>query len=92
MKTTLLDHLSLGPYKESVTSVQIQMPFHAVGRSFRAAHMLLILYVLHYSLFPDFTLYLQLAENSISFCEHVIYMVQISKDPVPLIIECASLS
>ena len=35
MKTTLLDHLSLGPYKESVTSVQIQMPFHAVGRSFR---------------------------------------------------------
>ena len=32
MKTTLLDHLSLGPYKESVTSVQIQMPFHAVGR------------------------------------------------------------
>ena len=35
MKTTLLDHLSLRPYKESVTSVQIQMPFHAVGRSFR---------------------------------------------------------
>ena len=35
MKTTLLDHLSLGPYKESVTSVQIQMLFHAVGRSFR---------------------------------------------------------
>ena len=26
------NHLSLGPYKESVTSVQIQMPFHAVGR------------------------------------------------------------
>ena len=35
MKTTLLDHLSLGPNKDSVTSVQIQMPFHAVGRSFR---------------------------------------------------------
>ena len=35
MKTTLLEHLSLGPYKESVASVQIQMPFHAVGRSFR---------------------------------------------------------
>ena len=31
MKTTLLDHLSLGPYKESVTIVQIQMPFHTVG-------------------------------------------------------------
>ena len=29
------DMLSLGPYKESVTSDQIQMPFHAVGRSFR---------------------------------------------------------
>ena len=43
MKTTLLDHLSLGPYKESVTSVQIQIPFHAVGRSFRpsGAHTLL---------------------------------------------------
>ena len=35
MKTTLLDRLSLGPYKESVTIVQIQMPFYAVGRSFR---------------------------------------------------------
>ena len=35
MKTTLIAHLSLGPYKESVKSVQIQMPFHAVGRSFR---------------------------------------------------------
>ena len=41
---TLLDHLSLGPYKESVTSVQIQMPFHAVGppSALRAAHMLLV--------------------------------------------------
>ena len=29
MKTTLLDHLSLGPYKESVTT--FKMPFHAVG-------------------------------------------------------------
>ena len=35
MKTTVLDHLSLGQYKESVTSVQIQRPFHAVGCSFR---------------------------------------------------------
>ena len=35
MKTTLMAHLSLAPYKESVTIVQIQMPFHAVGRSFR---------------------------------------------------------
>ena len=39
-------HLSLGPYKESVKSVQIQVPFHAVMRSWtllRAAHMLLVL-------------------------------------------------
>ena len=35
MKTTLLDHLSLGPYKESVTIIQIQMPLYVVGRSFR---------------------------------------------------------
>ena len=35
MKTTLSPHLRLGPYKGSVNSVQNQMPFHAVGRSFR---------------------------------------------------------
>ena len=35
MKTTRMAHLSLAPYKEIVTVVQIQMPFHAVGRSFR---------------------------------------------------------
>ena len=34
MKTTLMAHLSLGPYKESVNIVQIQMPFPSVGRSF----------------------------------------------------------
>ena len=32
---TLMVHLSLGPYKESVKRVHIQMQFHAVGRSFR---------------------------------------------------------
>ena len=39
MKTTLMAHLSLAPYKESVKSVQIQMLYHAVmrvGRSFRS--------------------------------------------------------
>ena len=49
MKTTLMAHLSLAPYKESVTIVQIQMPFYAVMRSWtpsalRAAHMLLSVY------------------------------------------------
>ena len=34
MKTALLDHLSLGPYKGSVRIVEIQMPFHTVGHSF----------------------------------------------------------
>ena len=33
MKTTLMAHLSLAPYKESVTIVQIQMPFYAAMRS-----------------------------------------------------------
>ena len=28
-------HLRISPYKGSVATVQIQMPFHAVGRSFR---------------------------------------------------------
>ena len=35
MKTTLTPHLRISPYKGSVATVQIQMPFHAVGRSFR---------------------------------------------------------
>ena len=34
MITTLMPHLRIGPYKEGVTIDQIQMPFHAVGRSF----------------------------------------------------------
>ena len=42
MKTTLLEHLSLGPYKESVASVQIQMPQLDAPSALRAAHMLLI--------------------------------------------------
>ena len=44
MKTTLTPHLRISPYKESVATVQIQMPFHAVGRSsaLRAAHKLLV--------------------------------------------------
>ena len=37
MKATLLDHVSLGPYKESLTIVQIQMLFHAVGHSFHSS-------------------------------------------------------
>ena len=39
MKTTLLDHLNLGPYKESVTSVQLDAP-----SALPAAHMLLVGY------------------------------------------------
>ena len=35
MKTTLTPHLRISPYKGSVAIVQIQMSFHAVGRSFR---------------------------------------------------------
>ena len=35
MKTTPTPHLRISPYKGSVATVQIQMPFHAVGRSFR---------------------------------------------------------
>ena len=35
MKTTLTPHLRISPYKGSIATVQIQMPFHAVGRSFR---------------------------------------------------------
>ena len=37
MKTTLTSHWRISPYmyKGSVATVQIQMPFHAVGRSFR---------------------------------------------------------
>ena len=35
MKTTLTPHLRISPYKGSVATVQIQIPFHAVGRSFR---------------------------------------------------------
>ena len=34
MITTLMPHLRIGPYKEGVLIAQIQMPFHAVGRSF----------------------------------------------------------
>ena len=37
MITTLMPHLSIGPYKEGVLIVQIQMPFYPivqVGRSF----------------------------------------------------------
>ena len=34
MKTTLTPHLRISPYKGSVMTVHIQMPFHAVGRSF----------------------------------------------------------
>ena len=33
MKTTLTPHLRISPYKGSVATVQIQMPFHAIVRS-----------------------------------------------------------
>ena len=44
MITTLMPHLRIGPYKEGVLIAQIQMPFHAVGRSF--PYELLIIYIL----------------------------------------------
>ena len=44
MITTLMPHLRIGPYKEGVTIDQIQMPFHAVGRSF-PYELLVIMYV-----------------------------------------------
>ena len=34
MKTTLMPHMRINPYKGSVVTVQIQILFHAVGRSF----------------------------------------------------------
>ena len=34
MITTLMPYLRIGPYKEGVIIDQIQMPFHAIGRSF----------------------------------------------------------
>ena len=43
MITTLMPHLRIGPYKEGVTIDQIQMPFHAVGRSF--CYELLVIYI-----------------------------------------------
>ena len=43
MITTLMPHLRIGPYKEGVLIAQIQMPFHAVGRSF--PYELLIIYI-----------------------------------------------
>ena len=36
MKTTLTPQCRISPYKGSVATVQIQMPLHAVGRSFSA--------------------------------------------------------
>ena len=46
MKTTLTPHLRISPYKGSVATVQIQMPFHAIAPSaLRAAHKLLIIYI-----------------------------------------------
>ena len=43
MITTLMPHLRIGPYKEGVLIAQIQMPFHAVGRSF--PYELLVVYI-----------------------------------------------
>ena len=50
MITTLMPHLRIGPYKEGVLIAQIQMPFHAVGRSF--PYELLILYIYIYYIVP----------------------------------------
>ena len=46
MIATLMPHLRICPYKEGVTIDQIQMPFHAVGRSF--SYELLLLYIVFY--------------------------------------------
>ena len=43
MITTLMPHLRIGPYNEGVTIDQIQIPFHAVGRSF--SYELLVIYI-----------------------------------------------
>ena len=63
MKTTLMAHLSLGPYKESVQIVQIQMPFHTVGldapSALRVAHMFL-LRIIYYKVYVCQTLYCKL--------------------------------
>ena len=48
MITTLMPHLRIGPYKEGVIIDQIQMPFHAVGRSF-PYELLIILYIYIYN-------------------------------------------
>ena len=45
MITTLMPHLRIGPYKEGVIIDQIQMPFHAVERSF--PYELLVLVRVH---------------------------------------------
>ena len=44
MITTLMPHLRIGPYKEGVLIAQIQMPFHAVGRSFPYELLVHIIY------------------------------------------------
>ena len=58
MITTLMPHLRIGPYKEGVIIDQIQMPFHAVGRSFPYELLVLAysiqIYVIAYSIFSDF--------------------------------------
>ena len=49
MITTLMPHLRIGLYKEGVLIAQIQMPFHAVGRSF--PYELLIIYTVDREIF-----------------------------------------
>ena len=44
---TLMPHLKIGPYKEGVTIVQIQMPFYPIVRSWTL--LSLILYTYPYS-------------------------------------------
>ena len=43
MIATLMPHLRIGPYKEGVLIAQIQMPFHAVGRSFPYELLILLI-------------------------------------------------
>ena len=59
MITTLMSHLRIGPYKEGVLIAQIQMLFHAVGRSFPYELLILLIptplvSVLFYSSIPTF--------------------------------------
>ena len=61
VKTTIMPHLRIGPYKGSFATVQIQMPFHAVRRYFRPSggslapatiHLHQIMFLIHVITYP----------------------------------------